>query len=185
MARNRLLDFMQTHKFWLFDVVPSLSPPFWVLGTPFLGFSSITAPQYTAEVDNIKQINSMFRKYAYSGGQVDPIVLTRGVRGFDDTMWEWMYRAITGLEVTNRHLLLLHFTNIRLSDSPFPNVAEGFQFPLSAGIFLPGKAWLLWECIPTRYKAGSDFDGMSGAVSLAELEVQPSAVTEFVLLDPV
>lgn len=185
MARSRLTDFMQTHRFWLFDVVPSLTPPFYVLGTPFMGFSSITAPEYTAEVDEIKQMNSMFKQYAYSGGAVGSITLTRGVRGFDDTMWEWMYRAITGLEVTQRHLLLLHFTSIQLFDIDGPNILEGITVPMEDGVFLPGKAWLLWGCIPIRYKAASDFDARSGDVSLAELEVQPSAVSEFVLLDPI
>lgn len=36
---------------------------------------------------------------------------------------------------------------------------------------LPGKAWLLHGCLPTRYKAGSDFDASSGAVSIQELEI--------------
>jgi phage tail-like protein len=36
---------------------------------------------------------------------------------------------------------------------------------------LPGKAWLLYGCLPTRYKAGSDFDASSGAVSIQELEI--------------
>jgi len=159
-----------------------------VLGTPFLGFSSITVPEYTAEVDEIKQMNSMFKNYAYSGGAVSSITLTRGVRGFDDTMWEWMYRAMTGLEVTQRHLLLLHFTNIRPFE-PFgvdsPDVLEGLTIPGEAGVFLPGKAWLLWSCLPIRYKGASDFDAKSGDVSLSELEVQPASMSEFTLLDPV
>jgi hypothetical protein len=41
----------------------------------------------------------------------------------------------------------------------------------------------LWSCIPTRYKAGSDFDATSGAVSLTELEIQPQYFSE-VSLDP-
>lgn len=36
---------------------------------------------------------------------------------------------------------------------------------------LPAKAWLLKGCIPTRYKAGSDFDASSGAISIAELDI--------------
>lgn len=184
MARNRLTDFMQTHRFWLFDAVPSLAPPFYVLGAPFFGFSSITSPEYTAEVDDIKQLNSMFKSYAYSGGAVSPITLTRGVRGYDDTMWQWMYRAITGLEVTNRHLVLLHFTSIAVPGRDQSSI-PGIELPIEIGAFLPGKAWLLWNCIPTRYKAASDFDAMSGDVSLSELEVQPEAISEFTLLDPI
>lgn len=196
MARSRIVDFMQSHRFWLFDVVPSAAPPFYVLGSPFFGFQSITAPEYTAEVEEIKQVNSMFKKYTYTGGSVSPITLIRGIRGFDNTMWDWMYRAITGLEVTNRHLLLLHFTSINLQHDPIVSVGstgsapefaniDGIELPIEAGMFLPGQAFLLWDCIPTRYKGASDFDANSGEVSLAELEIQPSAITNFTLLDPI
>jgi phage tail-like protein len=189
MARSRLADFMQTHRFWLFDVVPSAAPPFYVLGAPFFGFASITAPEYTAETTEIKQVNSMFKQYAYTGGSVSPIVLTRGVRGYDDTMWDWMYRAITGLEVTNRHLLLLHFTSINIlagvTGGWDQSLVEGIELPIEAGMFLPGKAWLLFDSIPTRYKAASDFDAKSGEVSISEIEIQPSSIREFACLDPI
>lgn len=188
MARSRIADFMQTHRFWLFDVVPSAAPPFYVLGTPFFGFQSITSPEYTAEVDEIKQVNSMFKRYSYTGGGVGPITLTRGVRGYDDTMWDWMYRAIIGLEVTNRHLLLLHFTSINMAHDVKGldgSLVDGIELPIEAGLYLPGRAILLWNAIPTRFKAGSDFDATSGAVSLDELEVQPESISVFTLLDPI
>jgi hypothetical protein len=175
---------MQSHRFWLLDVVPALAPPFYVLGAPFLGFSSITAPEYTAEIDTIKEVNSMFKKYAYSGGEAGQMTLTRGVRGFDNTMWDWMYRALTGLETTQRHLLLLHFTSISLFHAP--DQAAALSIPFSDAIeFLPGQAWLLWNTIPVRYKGASDFDATSGAVSIAELDIQPQAITNFALLDPI
>lgn len=188
MARSRIVDFMQNYRFWLFDIVPSQAAPFYVLGAPLLGFSSITAPEYTAEVDEIKQMNSMFKRYAYSGGSVGSITLSRGVRGFDDTMWDWMYRAIRGTDVIQRHLLLIHFTNINLlhsldTDNSLPTL--DFNSPLHIGGFVPGKAWILWSCIPTRYRSGSGFDGMSGDVSIAELEVQPESMVELSLLDPI
>jgi len=192
MARNRLTDFMQSHRFWLFDVVPSLAPPFYVLGTPFFGFSNITAPEYTAEVSEIKQLNSMFKRYAYDGGSVGPITLTRGIRGYDDTMWDWMYRALIGLEVTQRHLLLLQFTNINMNrlgageDAKFIGYdIPGIDTPLEFGMYLPGRAYLLWSCIPTRYKTAGDFDATSSEVSLQELEIQPEAISVFTLLDPI
>jgi phage tail-like protein len=178
MARHRLADFMQNHRFWLLDVVPSATFPYLVLGAPLLGFSSITAPEYTADVDEIKEVNSMFKKHGYSGGSVSPITLTRGVLGYDDTFYQWMMRAIRGNDMTGRNLLLLHFTSIGHADD---DIGIGAW---EAAAFLPGKAWILWECIPTRYKAGSDFDAMDGAVSIAELDVQPRAMTELTLLSP-
>lgn len=36
---------------------------------------------------------------------------------------------------------------------------------------LPAKAWVLYGCVPTRYKASGDFDATDSAISLQELEV--------------
>ncbi|MDD5510948.1 MAG: phage tail protein [Dehalococcoidales bacterium] len=191
MARNRILDFMQSYRFWLFDLVPSMAPPFYVLGAPFFGFSAISSPEYSAQVDSITQLNSMFKKYSYGGGEMSPITLSRGVRGFDDTMWQWMYRALTGLETTQRHLLLLSYTNINLYNiDPVTGIGKqfdssGIQNPFEIGEFLPGKAWLLWGCIPSAYKSASDFDANSPDVSISELTIQPEAVTELTALDPI
>lgn len=195
MSRSRFADYLQSHRFWLMDLVPSATFPFLVLGTPLLGFQSITAPEYNADVEEIKQLNSMYKKHVYSGGSVSPITLSRGVRGFDDTMWQWMMRAIRGYDVIPRNLLLLQFTSISIGGAlsaataaalgPAALAAGDFGVEAWEGAsFLPGKAWILWESIPTRYKAASDFDASSGAVSVAELEVSPVAFTEITLLSP-
>ena len=75
--------------------------------------------------------------------------------------------------------MLLHFTSIGATDDEL-----GIQ-AWEAVKFLPGKAWLLWDCCPIRYKSGTDFEAQGGQVSIAELEVQPWAVSEFSLLTPV
>jgi hypothetical protein len=36
---------------------------------------------------------------------------------------------------------------------------------------VPARAWMLIDCIPVRYKAGSDFDAGSSAVSVMEVEL--------------
>jgi len=160
------------------DVVPSGTFPYLVLGAPFLGFQSISTPEYTADVDEIKQVNSMFKKHVYSGGGVSPITLTRGVRGYDDTMWQWISRAIRGNDTIARDLLLLQFTSIGATNDDI-----GVRAWQSIA-FLPGKAWILWGCVPSRYKAGSDFDAQGGQVSIAELEINPWAMTELTLGSP-
>lgn len=53
--------------------------------------------------------------------------------------------------------------------------------PPSVAVRLPARAWLLHGCLPTRYKAGSDFDATSGDVSIMELEIQPESFTEISL----
>ena len=187
MPRSRIADLLQSHRFWLMDIVPSATYPFFVLGSPILGFQSITAPEFTAEVDEIKQLNSMFKRSVYSGGSVGPITLMRGVRGYDDTMWEWMHRAIKGMESTNRHLLLIHYMNVSTEHMP-AGLSDAAPIPSDAWdytSFVPGKAWMLWDAIPTRYKGATDFDAMTGDVSIAEMDIQPWAMTEFSLLDPI
>ncbi len=55
-------------------------------------------------------------------------------------------------------------------------LAEG-----GTSVRVPARAFLLENCIPTRYKMGSDFDASSGQVSIAELEVHPEYVEEIAL----
>ena len=58
--------------------------------------------------------------------------------------------------------------------------AVGFG-PFEFKARLPAKAWLLHDCIPTRFKTGSDFDAASGDVSIAEIEFQPEMFEEISL----
>jgi hypothetical protein len=44
--------------------------------------------------------------------------------------------------------------------------------PQTSAVRIPAKAWLLNGCIPTRYKASSDFDAATSAVSLQELDIE-------------
>lgn len=47
---------------------------------------------------------------------------------------------------------------------------------------LPAKAWLLHGTIPVRYKSGSDFDALSSAISIQQLEVAVEMMEEVSLL---
>lgn len=44
---------------------------------------------------------------------------------------------------------------------------------------IPGKVFMLFDCLPTRYKPGSDFDASTTAVSIEELDLQFGAFEEF------
>jgi phage tail-like protein len=43
--------------------------------------------------------------------------------------------------------------------------------PMEIAPRLPGKAWLLYDALPCRYKTGGDFDASSGEISIQELEI--------------
>lgn len=195
MSRSRIEDLLQSHRFWLIDILPSSTVPFFVLGSPSYAFASITAPEITLDVEEIKQLNSMFRRSVYSGGAVGPITLTRGCRPWDDSFYQWIRKAIEGEDTIHRTLLLIHYTGVGSDDERYNDIASGI---LSGGVTavasglgldfgpgqilnLPGRAWVLWNCLPIRYKTGSDFDAKSAEVSLMELEIQPYAIKEFVL----
>lgn len=46
---------------------------------------------------------------------------------------------------------------------------------------IPAKCWMLYNCLPTRYKVGTDFDAMSSAVSVAQLELAPEMIEEIAI----
>jgi len=183
VSKSRMFDLLQTHRFWLLDLIPSTTFPFFVLGSPMYGFASITAPEITLQTREIKQLNSMWTTVAYEGGGCGPISLTRGARMNDDTFYDWVKRAMRGSDMVQRTLLLIHYTGVNAFQE-----AGGYSLDLPAPLetwegasFVPGRVWVLWSCLPTRYKAGSDFDGNSADVSMMELELQPHAVEEIVL----
>lgn len=47
---------------------------------------------------------------------------------------------------------------------------------------IPGKVFMLFDCLPIRYKPASDFDASTGQISIEELEIQPHRWEEFSLL---
>lgn len=50
--------------------------------------------------------------------------------------------------------------------------AGGRLGPFEFAARIPAKAWMLYGCVPVRYKPGSDFDASSGAISIMDLDVE-------------
>lgn len=159
-----------------------------------MGFSGCTAPGVTLETHEIPQLNTVWKHHHYSGATVDPITLSRGVRADDDSMWDWVEKAIHGQDVPYRDLMLVHSTEAKASftDRAVVGLAAGLVNPI-AGVaalhtpdsyearLIPGRLWILWETIPIAYKSGTDFDATSAEVSIMELTIQPRAINEFAL----
>jgi hypothetical protein len=53
--------------------------------------------------------------------------------------------------------------------------------PFEFAARIPARAWLLHNCMPARYKPSGDFDAMSSALSIAELEMAVEMVEEISL----
>jgi hypothetical protein len=143
MASYRLQDLLQTHRFWLLDVVPSSVYPFFVVGSPVYGFSAITAPEITLETQPVKQMNSMWTDHVYSGGSVGSITLSRGVRANDDTFYDWIKRAMRGSDQVLRSMLLVHYTGVGVNVPELPTPIEAWE----AAVSLPGRVWFMWKCL--------------------------------------
>jgi len=228
MSRGYLTDYLQVFPFWLADIGPlnTLSLP--VL-TPVFGFSQVSAPEVTLEIETFKEGNWMFDRKVVKSGSVSPITLSRGVTLFESDFSNWAKAALFGdtsqfssvipaLNVGGptyrRNLMLIHFFQRTTSDPPKggepgkPTVAGdaeraallgvgvgasdalaglalgGLLFGLTRGLNsllgtpfefaarIPARAYILYGCIPSRYKAGSDFDATAGDMSIQELELQ-------------
>ncbi len=99
-----------------------------------------------------------------------------------------------------RNLLLMHFTGMSVpgliksigNASGAMNKIKGGKMMATGGVVnaagsaidfatnglidlgitsIPGKIYILFDCLPTRYKVGSDFDASSGEISLEELDI--------------
>lgn len=53
--------------------------------------------------------------------------------------------------------------------------------PPSLITLIPARAWVLYNCIPSRYRASQDFNARSSDVSLMELTVEPEDIEEILL----
>lgn len=235
MARTRFVDALQSHLFWAFDATNAGFPVF----NPLFGFSRISAPQISAELESFKDGTFVYNRHVVKGGAVGPVTFERAASMFDADFYDWIITTIHGNKdfedggtlgkVANiltqggrvsprRSLLVVQFANINIgnldiSDDPLMATAAavdtavlatitGAAFGATAGVGaalgagallgvgigpfkfatrIPARAWLLRDCLPTRYKAASDFDASVGAISLQELEVQPESIEEFSL----
>lgn len=181
-------DFLQDFAFWAFDAsAPILAPVF----TPMFGFSKISAPHITAEVESFKDGTFLYQRHVIKGASVGAITFERGASMADSDFYDWISYAIYGTKPSKeealtaalqaapgvrRNLVLVHFS--RIDPIASGNVSIGpFEF---AGR-LAARAWLLHNCIPTDYQAANDFDATSPAISMMKLIVQPEFIEEFSL----
>jgi phage tail-like protein len=197
---------MQVYPFWLFDAGIMGGALLFPVLDPSLAFSAITAPEITVEVKEVQSGNWEYKRQVVKAAGVAPITLSRGARFYDSDMYNWISRAIRGEEPSRRTLYLMHFLGLQSQAPAGVSAAIGATVGLASGLAtgggvagvasgvtgaaggailagfiegrIPGRCWALHDAIPTRYKAGSDFDASASDVSIVELEVQPEYVQE-------
>lgn len=197
MARITLQDFLQDCHFWLVDV-GGLDPggvPVFLSG---YGFKSITAPSIEVEMHEIVEGNWPFKRKVIKGADVGPLTLQRGVAFEDSDFWRWTMAGLLGDTAgwgakggtkiggptPRRNLLLLHFFARNPFNDPLAAqlVAFGAGIPGFQAPKYPARAFVLYDCLPGRYKTGSDFDASGGEISIKELEIHPELIEEISLL---
>lgn len=199
MARTRFNDFLQNYSFHLIDISPSLSIPPFVFMNPLAGFSQITTPEVSVETEEIDEGNHYFKRHLISGGSTSSITLQRGASLMDADFWRWISATIRGDKSTllppvlggqRRNLLLIQYTGYDVTGltggadelQAVASIAKGFLPEFGAVTRIPGRAWMLFECFPTRYKPASDFDATSSDVSIMELELAVDYIEEVSLV---
>lgn len=238
MARGFLTDYLQVFPFWLADIGPLNAFSLPVL-TPISGFSQLSSPEISIEIETFKEGNWMFDRKVVKNASVSAMTLSRGITFFESDFANWTKAALYGdtgqfesavplLNVGGptyrRTLMLIHFFQRTTADPPPGGdktggglsgdavragllglgvgsqdvvaglTLGGLMFGLTRGLNsllgtpfefaarIPARAYILYGCIPSRYKAGSDFDASSGDMSIQELELQVEMVEQIALV---
>lgn len=185
MPRSRTFDLLQSYPFWVFDpgVIGGSALP--SVFDPALAFSTCTAPELTASFYDIKQIVSRHTRKVLRSVEPGPITLSRGVRWWDSDFYMWMTAATRGDRGARKTIFLVQFLTQRLFTVQDGGRVNGYEVQIQpeSGFAvlanrIPARAWVLRGCLPGRYKAGSDFDASSSAVSVASIDIYPETVDE-------
>lgn len=177
MARLRLFDKMQAYPFWVFDASGAEGNVLFSVFDPVLGFSSATSPEINLEPRQIKPGNWEYSRQVVKSANVSPVTFARGARFYVSDFYNWITNSIRGVQPVRRNLVIVHFLGFRILRQAAGDI--GPEIGVTSLVErVPGRAWILYDCIPTRYKAGSDFDASSSEVAIQELEVQPEHIVE-------
>lgn len=66
------------------------------------------------------------------------------------------------------------------AEAGISNVSGGMGLgPFAYARRVPGRAWRLYECLPTKYTAAEQFDAKSAEVSIMSLEVLPEYIEQY------
>ena len=158
MARSYLSDPLLTCHFALIEVP---APSLWPIAFPyktarsaissgnFVGFQSMTTPEFTLETREIKQGNWPYIHNIIVGYQSGgTITLSQAVLSLATDMYMWWSSAAQGVLAPRRHMILTHLR----SDKK-----------------LPARMLSCENCIPVSWKPASDFDASTSQVSVETL----------------
>lgn len=176
MARAATEDLLMTHKFQLLDV--SIGVPPVIL--PMFGFSDVTAPELTLEHREIKEGNFEYPRKVFQSAAVNNIVLSRGAQLQDTDFWTWANNYLEGKR-EKKNIMLVQSLDVDPNATEVSPDRFGFTLPSVVEFFrqTPGRAWVLRNCSPGRYKTAGDFSAKDAQISIHELELVYEFFIEF------
>jgi len=179
VAKHRIFDLLQTHRFWLFDVATYSQSPIGGVFDPALGFVSATAPKISGNVKEIKPGNSPYTHHFLQSATCAPIVLTRGARWWDSDFYRWLTKFLEGETDARRTVVLVHLLGQRTLPAR-PGRTDEYTGVASDAFAtnVPARAWVLRDCIPSDYESGADFQSKNAEVSVATLTIHPHSFDE-------
>lgn len=195
MARPALTDYLQSFPFWMMDISTTGAVRVF---DPALGFASITMPEVSVTTFDFREGNDYFDRHVVQRGTTQAITARRGATFYDSDFYIWVMQALTGGtqfmmgDLTYRKdLLLIHyFARGGFGPDPErnggPNSQEFIRTegpslkigPLEYSGRIPARAYRLVDCIPTRWRPGSDLDATDGSISIAEIDFAYESIEE-------
>lgn len=158
MARSFVQDPLMACNFALVEVpaaaIPPLAFPYKTVRSAlsqgnFVGFQSMTVPEFTLETREIRQGNWPYVHNVVVGFQTGGnVVLSQAVLPLATDMYLWFQQAVNGIGGPRRNMLLMH---TRLDKSA------------------PARILSCENCIPVSWKPASDFDANDSSVSVETL----------------
>ncbi len=187
---SRIFDHLNNYRFHLFDV-SFVAPAVFNIS---YGFARITMPEISVEMKEVKEGTSEYKHYIPLSAGVGQITLERGVSVFNQDFYPWVKRVIAGAPAVRRNLMLVQFSEASLAGAQNVGLgpkkdAMGVLSVIGNQVFnfgdlfarVPAKAWMLYECLPVSYKAGSDLDALGNEISMSQLTLQPHMIEELSL----
>lgn len=167
---------MMSHKFTVIDVSLGIPP---VL-LPLFGFSEVTAPELSLEHQEIIEGNFEYPRKVFKKATVNNIVMSRGASLQDTDFWIWASNYLEG-QREKKNLLLIQSMQLSPDAVQTEPAQFGVQLPTAINFAndTPGRAWVLRNCSPVRYKTASDFSSRTTEVSIHELEIAYEFFIEF------
>lgn len=162
-ARSQSSDLFLTNRFSLvFESGPFKS-------TTVAAFQSISMPEHSIESIEYSEGTFSYSRYYPGRSTFSTVSCQRGLVKGDNNLSKWIRRTSEGWNY-RADMSIYHYHRSDLDG----------RISYTASDIKPYRRIKLINCMPIRFKPGSDFDAMSVDISVQEIEFQ---IERFIILD--